>query len=429
MDFEARRPRLATRAGLQGVSVILFCATAGLFLPSALVPPQAMAQAAAPGTAPVARQIGTVKSISGSTVTLTTDAGQTYTVTVAESARVLQIAPGSTDLKSAQAIALTDIAPGDRILVTGKPGEAADALLAARVVLMKSMDIAQKHAAEAEDWQKRGSGGIVNAIDPASGTLTLTSRGKKVAVHTTSTTIFRRYASDSVKFEDARPGTFSQLEAGDQLRVRGSHSEDGSFIQAEEIVSGSFKNLAGTIASIDTVAGTITLKDLASKKTYTIKVTPNSSVRALPPEMAQRFAARARGGQAAQAGPAGQGGQAGHSPAASQPTQPVATAANPTSGQGYGSGHGAGEGSGPGAAGMDLSQVLVRLPAGSLQDLHPGAAVMVVASESSNAGDGLTVITLLSGVEPILAATPAGQPAMTLSPWNVGGAAPEGGNQ
>jgi hypothetical protein len=34
----------------------------------------------------------------------------------------------------------------------------------------------------------------------------------------------------------------------------------------------------------------------------------------------------------------------------------------------------------------------------------------------------------LSGVEPILAATPSGGPAMTLSPWSLGGeGAPDGG--
>jgi hypothetical protein len=77
---------------------------------------------------------------------------------------------------------------------------------------------------------------------------------------------------------------------------------------------------------------------------------------------------------------------------------------------------------------MDLSQMLNRLPTGSLNDLHSGQAVMLVASQSPS-GEGLTAVTLLSGVEPILAATPGNSPAMTLSPWNVGGGeAPEGGN-
>jgi hypothetical protein len=400
-------------ASLKGIAILLLCAGSGISASSAILTPQALAEPAAQATAPSAHQIGTVKAISGNTVTLSTDAGQIYTVSVDDGARILQIAPGSTDLKSAQVIALTDIAVGDRILVTGRTADSPTSLTASRVVLMKSIDIAQKHAAEEADWQKRGSGGIVSAVDPATGTVTITARSKKVAIQTTSATIFRRYAGDSVKFEDALPGTLSQVQPGDQLRVRGSRSEDGSSIQAEEIVSGSFKNLAGTIASVDAAAGTFALKDLASKKTYTIKVTQNANIRTLPPEVAQRFAARARAGQA---GAAGQGGAAGQTAAGAQPAAPA--------GQGE---HAHGEGSG--GAGMDLSQMLNRLPTGSLHDLHSGEAVMLVASQSAS-GDGLTAVTLLSGVEAILAATPGGSPAMTLSPWNVGGGeAPEGSNQ
>ena len=74
--------------------------------------------------------------------------------------------------------------------------------------------------------------------------------------------------------------------------MRGAKAEDGSTIKAEEIVSGSFKNLAGTIVSVDATSGSLTVKDLATKKTYSIKVTPNSNLRALPPDAAARFAGK-----------------------------------------------------------------------------------------------------------------------------------------
>ena len=57
---------------------------------------------------------------------------------MADGARILQLAPGSTDLKSAQTIALKDIAVGDRVLVTGKAGDDAGSFTASRVILMKS---------------------------------------------------------------------------------------------------------------------------------------------------------------------------------------------------------------------------------------------------------------------------------------------------
>ena len=119
-----------------------------------------LAQAPAAATA-LTRQSGTVKAISGNSVTLATDGGAQVSVSVTDGAKVLQVAPGSTDLKSAQQIALTDVAVGDRILVTGKAGDDGG-FTASRVILMKSTDIAEKNAAEKADWQKRGSGGLVS---------------------------------------------------------------------------------------------------------------------------------------------------------------------------------------------------------------------------------------------------------------------------
>jgi len=370
-----------------------------------------VALAQAPSAAPsMARQIGTVKAISGASMTLTTDAGQQVVISVADAARILQLAPGSTDLKTAQAITLADIAAGDRVLVTGKAGEDVGTFAASRVILMKSGDIAQKHELEQADWQKRGSGGIVSAIDAGTGVLTVSVGVKKIQVNTSSSTRFRHYVGDSVKFEDAVPSTLAQIQPGDQLRVRGVKSEDGLSVQAEEVVSGSFKNLAGVIATLNVTDGMLTLKDLATKKVMTVKVTANSSVRALPPEAAARFAARARGG----AGTAG-GGQV-------------------ASGGGAASDHVSGGMGSPGGgagrpAGGDLSQMVSRLPAGAVSDLKVGDAVMIVASQADPGSATVTAVTLLSGVEPILAATPSGTPAMTLSPWNVGGASPDGGGQ
>ena len=357
----------------------------------------AQAPAAAPATA---RQLGTVTSVAGNSLTLKTDTGQVVTVSIGDGARILQLAPGSTDLKSAQVIALTNISAGDRVLVNGKAGDDASLFTAARVILMKSTDIAQKHEMEQAEWQKRGSGGIVSAVDAGAGTLTIAVGPRKVSVVTSSTTQYRRYSGDSVKFEDAKPGTLAQIQPSDQLRVLGSKSDDGSSIQAEVIVSGSFKNLAGTIASIDAAGGRLTLKDLATKKIYIVAITANSNVRTLPPEAAARFAARAKGGTA------GAGG-----------------AASP---QGSAQANGTSDGGRP-AGGGDLSQMVNRLPNKTIADLKVGDAVMIVASQPDAASTTVTAVTLLSGVEPILAATPNGSPSITLSPWSLGQGAPEGG--
>ncbi len=376
---------IALRAGLMLPAAVFFAGGGVL-----------AAQAPAATQAAAARQLGTVTAVTGDSLTLKTDSGQAVTVGVADGVRILQLAPGSTDLKTAQTIALKDIAVGDRVLVNGKAGGDAGAFTASRVILMKSGDIAEKHQAEQADWQKRGTGGIVGAVDAGTGTLTVAVGAKKVAVSTSGKTQFRRYAGDSVKFEDAKPGTLAQIQAGDQLRVLGTKSEDGLSIQAEEVVSGSFKNLAGLIASIDAANGTLTLKDLATKKTITVTVTANSNVRMLPPQAAAMFAARAKGGAAPQG--AGQADAAG-------------------AGRAGGAGH---------SAGGDLSQLVSRLPNETIAGLKVGDAVMIVASQTGPGNSVVTAVTLLSGVEPILAAAP-GAPSITLSPWNIGGEGPDGG--
>jgi hypothetical protein len=65
--------------------------------------------------------------------------------------------------------------------------------------------------------------------------------------------------------------------------------------------------------------------------------------------------------------------------------------------------------------------MLKRMPAVALGDLQKGDAVMVVTTQGTATTEP-TAITLLSGVEPILSASPNGtRAAMLLSPWNLGG--------
>ena len=331
------------------------------------------------------------------------------TVTLGDTTKVVQLAPGSTDLKTATPAAATDIAVGDRVLAIGKPGAAADQFTASRVVLMKSGDIAQKHAQEQADWQKRGTGGLVTAADPAAGTFTIAVGPKKVEVKTTPATIYRRYSGGSVKFEDAVPSTIADLHVGDQLRVRGAKSDDGSSIQAEEIVSGSFANLAG-LSRINPTDNTITLKDLTTKKTMTVKITPSSESARSAERAAAMFAARAKGG-AAGAGAPGGGGAGG---------------APPAGGGGAPRGQGGPGGYGGRSAGGDLSQMVSRLPPEPFANLKVGQATMIVASQASASSTTVTAVTLLTGVEPILAASPDAA-SMTFSGWNPGGGGGDAG--
>jgi hypothetical protein len=69
--------------------------------------------------------------------------------------------------------------------------------------------------------------------------------------------------------------------------------------------------------------------------------------------------------------------------------------------------------------------MLSRVPAASLTDLHKGDAVIILATEGA-AGVG-TVITLVSGVEPMLQAAPSASSAAMLAPWSMSAPAGDAG--
>jgi len=104
-----------------------------------------------------AKPVGTIKAISGNTVTLTTDAGTDVTVLVQDTTKLVRIAPGQKDLKDATPIRLQDVQAGDRILVRGKVADDGNSVLAASIVAIKKTDIAEKQARDREEWQKHGA--------------------------------------------------------------------------------------------------------------------------------------------------------------------------------------------------------------------------------------------------------------------------------
>lgn len=358
-----------------------------------------------------ARAVGAVKAISGSSITLQTDAGSEMTVTIQTTTRLVRMEPGQTDLKSAPTIQLSDVQVGDRLLAAGTPSDDGKSLAATTAVVMKKSAVAEKQQQDREAWQKNGVGGVVKAIDAAAGTITLstgTLASNLITIHVSKDTIIRRYAPNSVKFDDTKPGTLDQVKVGDQLRARGAKSEDGKDLTAAEIVSGTFRSIPATVISTDAASNSITVTDLVTKRPVTLKVGADSQMHQLPAMFAQRIALRLKGGAAGAGAESGQG-----NPAA--PAHPQAGAGAPSGG-----------GSGQRAGGTpDFQQMLNRMPSVSLSDLQKGSALMIVATEGT-ADSPSEVIILLSGVEPILTAASPRQASTILSPWNLSAGANAG---
>jgi Domain of unknown function (DUF5666) len=400
---EKRRPRrlrLITVFG--GVALAALCAVAAeIALPVSLAAQTAVAHA-----------VGTIKKIADKTIVLTTNEGAEVTVEVTDSTRLIRIEPGAKDLKDAVPVALAELQPGDRILVRGQTAVDGKTILAVSLIAMKHEDIAAKQAHEREEWQRHGVGGLVTAVDPAAGTIKISTNAlgvaKDVTVQVSNQTILRRYAANSVKFDDAKLAPIDQIKVGDQLRARGTRSADGTQLAADEIVSGTFRNIAGTVEGVDVAAGTITVMDLAAKKPITVKVTSETQLRKLPAMIAQRIAMRLKGASAES--PAGA-----HGVASSAPQTAETAERGQSAGRGNGTPGAGREGRGGGA---DFQQILSRMPAVTLADLQKGDAVMIVTTEGS-ADSAATAITLLAGVEPILEASPKGGASSILTPWTM----------
>lgn len=343
------------------------------------------------GQGPASRPVGVIIAVDTEArrLTMKTDAGPELLVALPETVNVLRVPPGEKDLSHATKMPLAGLAAGDRVLVRGKLAGDGKTVEAATVIVMTKSDLAQKQAAERADWDRRGIAGVITALNPGSREITVSVRGlgapPKSVIVNAEKAVLRRYAPDSVRFADARPCAFEELRVGDQVRARGEKSPDGGRLIAEELVSGSFRNLAATVKSVDEPHQTILITDLDSKKPVLVRVNPDSNLRTMPPMMAQFIAYRLHGGEGPAAGP-----------------RPVAA----------GTARG-----GPGAGGPpDMQHMLERMPALALRDLKPGDALIIAGTVGAKA-DEITAITLLAGVEPIL--TKPSDRQMMLSNWNL----------
>jgi hypothetical protein len=370
-----------------------------------LVAVLAYSAAACAQTPPALKQvIGEVTSIDAAAkqIKLKGDDGAAYTVMLADNTSFLRVAPGEKDLKKATKIAFTDVMVGDRALALEKDSDAP----ARALVIMTKADLAQKHQHDQAEWRTRSVTGVVTALNAANKEVTVTTRGRESKTMTidASAAEFRRYSPDSVQFADAKPSSFADLQPGDTVRALGDKNEDGTHLKAEELISGAFETIAGTVDSVDATTGEVRITNLQTKKPVVVRTNPNSLLRRLDTETATRLARRLRPDTVAAGGP---------------PQGPAGAGARPPAGENAAPQGGAGGfRGGPGGGGGDLQQILERMPQLSLSDLKKGDAVIV--SSSKGPGDSqVTAFAFVAGVEPFLAAAPRTAGQVNLGSWNL----------
>jgi hypothetical protein len=300
-------------------------------------------------------------------VIVTTAAGSQVAVTLSDRTVFMRIPPGEKTKDKFIKIAPTDFGLGDSVFARGRMSDDRKNLPALEFYVMSKGDIAEKKVRERDEWTKRGIAGTVTAINAENKEISIDSRTaegpKPIVIATNGDTKFRRYAPDSVRFSDAQPGSFADLKVGDQLRALGTKSTDGSRFTPEEIVTGSFQTISGTITEIDAEKKEIKIKDLQSQQPVTIALSKDSSMRRLTPEMIAAL----------------------------------------TKGSG------------------DLQEMFDQLPTFTLQDLKPGDSILISSTKGADPAR-VTAIAVVSGVGPLLQNKQTGRAtASSLGAMSLGG--------
>lgn len=352
---------------------------------------------------------GDVVSINESKIVLKTKDGDVE-IDLSDKTEYKRVPPENPTLKAAVVATFGDIGVGDKLLVTGILSEDKKSLPARSVYLMTKADIAKKQAKDVERWAIRGISGRVASVNTSANQVTIEVRGlmstTNVVVTAKSDAEFKRYAPNSVKYDEALESSIAEIKPGDMFRAVGDKSTDGTAFAAEEIVTGAFQTVAGAVKSIDTEKNEVIIADARTKKDVIVSLASFSVLKKFPEEMAARMTqfggGMTPGGQAGQGGMRPGGGQpGGERPAGGQPggERPAGIQ------QGQGGMPGGGRQFGGGARG-GIDDMFERLPVIALTDLKPGD-VIAVSSSKNSPDQKIHAIKVLAGVGPFLMAAQA----------------------
>jgi antitoxin (DNA-binding transcriptional repressor) of toxin-antitoxin stability system len=327
--------------------------------------------------------MGTVSELKSDTrqVIVTTAAGNAVTVTLSDRTVYMRIPPGEKTKDKFIKINPTDFGVGDSVFARGRMTEDRKSMPALEFYVMSKGDIAEKRERERDEWRKRGIAGTVSAVNAGTKEITIDARtaegSKPVVITTTADTKFRRYAPDSVRFNDAKPSAIAELKPGDQLRAVGNKSTDGARFSADEIVTGSFQTIGGAITEVNAEKQEIKINDLHSKQAVTIVVSKDSQMKRLTAELLTALT----------------------------PPKPgaPANATPPAKGSG------------------DLQEMFDQLPAVTLQELKPGESILISSTKGADPAR-VMAIAVVSGVGPLLQNNQGGRPAaVSLGAMSLGG--------
>ena len=328
---------------------------------------------------------GDVVSVGDNKIVVNTKTG-TIDVLLSDKTIYKRVSAENPSLQTATPAVLSDISVGDKLTVTGILAADGKSVPARSVYLMTKADISQRHAKESELWKTRGITGRVVSVNPQTNQVEVEMRSltgsTKITLTPKNNAKFLRYTENSIRYDEAKASSLSDVKAGDMLRALGDRNADGTGFAAEEIITGAFQTIAGTVKSVNADKKEVVIKNLQTGKDVIIMVSETSVLKRFPAEMAERMAGFQMAG-ADGVRPSGQG----------------RTQAPPTGGQGQTPGMGRGGFGGARSGGID--EMLDRFPNITPADLKAGDMIAISSTKSANM-DRIKAIKLLAGVEPFL---------------------------
>jgi len=251
------------------------------------------------------------------------------------------------------------------------------------VYFITKSDIENKNAKQSEEWRTRGIVGKVEAVNLQTSQVTVEISSltgtSKITLTPKEKAKFLRYAPDSIRFDEAKDSSLADVKIGDSLRALGDKSADGMGFVAEQVLTGSFQTIAGTVKFVDVEKNEVIIKDLRTNREVAVVMGADSRLKRFPAEMAERMAGRQMGG----------GG-----------VRPVGQRPEGQNAQGTGRGGSGGRPSG------GIDDMFVRFPDITTADLKAGDMIAVSSTKNTTA-DRITAIKLVAGVEPFIRAAAA----------------------
>lgn len=362
------------------------------------------AQTPDPGIKPtlVTGKVSEINASAGQ-ITIKTAAGAVVVANVNEKTTYQRMPPGETDRAKAEQTSLTEITVGDGVVARGRVAADQKSVPAQQIIVVSQSEIAKKSAADKMAWA-RGAKGIVSSVNPSTKEVTVTSRALNGTAQTVIVAVdkakIKRYPPDSIpKYTNATPANFEDIKKDDQFNAKGTKSEDGTHLAAEEVLFGTFKIVGGTVTSIDVATNSVKINDLTTKKPLTISFKPDSIIRRLPQGMGMMFGGGGPGGPGA--GPARPQGTG-------EGQQPAAQGQRPEGQRPQGAGPGGPGGPGRMGGGRSMADLLEQWPTITVNELKVGDTILMSSLPGSDPTQ-LTAIQMVAGAESLLAMAAARQ--------------------